>query len=689
MKKIFMSVLCLTTGMYSAHAQSHDDAHWAAKEEGKSMNYENLDTTVKLGEDFARFATGRWIDYNPQPAGYPMWGTTAKVADDNIRMQAEMIQEIAARENPKGSVAQKIADIYNGVMDTVRLDAEGGYPVMKYLEEIRAISSRKQLLHYLATEHRGLLFGIGLGADSKDSKSNIVGIGQGGLSLGDREYYLSEDEKNVAIREAFRQHGINLFYLCGVPREIGEKRMEKILNMETELAQACYTKEQLRDPEANYHKMGLDELIRVTGGFDWRTFLRDYSYDQTTEVDLSEPEPVAAGCRILMNAPLEDLKDLCELRLIMGASSCLSSAFDDENLDFNSKLTGVKDKHPRWKIAVGTVSGLMEDAIGQMFVEKYFSAEAKEVMLEMIANLQSSLGERIQAQEWMSEETKQKALDKLNGFTVKVGYPDKWEDISGLEIDPEKSLYENIRTARQFYWNLNKEKKYNKPVDPTEWHMSAQTVNAYYNPSTNEICFPAGFLQPPLFDLKADAAANYGAVGVVIGHEMTHGFDDQGRQFDKEGNLRQWWSDDDVEKFKKPTEELAQYYDSLWVIPGELHANGHLTVGENIADHGGLNIAYNAFQKWQQKHGRLADETVEKLGQTFTPEQRFFLSYANVWTTVMTDELRRYLTQMDVHSLGNLRVNGALPQCHYWYDAFHIQPGDKLYIAPEKRVNIW
>lgn len=656
----------------------------ASAQKVAGIDYTNLDTDVKPGDDFWQYATGNWAANHPKPAGYTMWGTTSKVYDENTQMLASLIQDIASKPQQPGSIAEKIGAIYNMYMDSTRLDNEGGFPVMKYLEEVRSIEDRNDLLKYAAKHHSGILFGIGVGADSKDSKKNIVGIGQGGLGMGDRDYYLSDDPKKVELLEAYRQHGVNLMTMVGIPAEEAKQRMDRIILLETRLAEVHYSREQMRDPEANYHKMTVEELTERTAGFPWKKFLHNFKYDQTTEVDLEQPEPVALACQMLMkSAPLQDIKALLELRLISGATDCLSTAFEDEDLDYRSKLTGNKEKSPRWKRGVNLVSAVMSDAIGQMFVERHFPAEAKQEMTELVSLLQKALGNRIQAQEWMSDETKQVALDKLNAFTVKVGYPDKWDDLSGLTIDPSLSLLDNMKAVAEFYWQLDYQKRYNKPVDHTEWHMPAQMVNAYYNPSTNEICFPAGFLQAPLFDLKSDAAANFGSIGVVIGHEMTHGFDDQGRQFDKEGNLRQWWNDEDIERFKKPCDQMAEFFDQQWVIKDELHANGKLTLGENLADHGGLMVAYEAFQMWQKEHGKLP------VDNGFTPEQRFFLSYANVWTDRMPEELKRYLTQMDVHSLSFLRVNGALPHIDAWYDAFHIQPGDPLYLAPDQRVRVW
>ena len=674
MKK--MIFIMAATGLVVASCGTKEPAKTAG------INYDYMDTSVRPGDDFAKYATGHWADYNPQPKEYPMWGTIYKVSEENTVNLASMIQEIAAKENAKGSIAQKIGDLYNMAMDSARLNADGAAPLKAHLAEIDAIGSREELLRHCAKEHDNLLFNMYVDADEKDSKNNIVSISQGGLTLRNKEYYSSKEPQNVKMREDTKTHMKNLFVLSGYDEKTAQDKMNRIWALETELAATHYSMEDPRISEKNYHKMTVDEMEKLTG-FDWKSYLKDYRYDKTTEVDLGQPEPVAKACELLKKAPLEDLKDVYRWKIIRSASSVLSDDFAQENFDYEHKVYGTQEMTPRWKRAVNLVDGLMSDAVGQMYVEKYFSKEAKDEMIELVGNLQKSLGERIQAQEWMTDETKAKALEKLAAFTVKVGYPDKWDDLTPLVIDPSKSLYENARAASNFYWELNYNKRYNKPVDKSEWLMPAQMVNAYYNPTTNEICFPAGVLQPPLFDLKADAAANYGSIGVVIGHEMTHGFDDQGRHYTKEGNLENWWTDADAEGFKKPCDAMVSYFDNLWVIPGELHANGTLCLGENIADHGGLNIAYNAFQMWQKEHGRLPDDN------GFTPEQRFFLSYANVWAGSTTEEMLRYLTMMDVHSVMFLRVNGGLAQCDPWYEAFDIQPGDAYYVAPENRVKVW
>jgi putative endopeptidase len=649
--------------------------------QGSGIDYSNLDTTVAPGDDFFQYATGHWIDHNPQPAAYPRWGSFTKLGDDNTNQLSELITSLAAQQNEPGSVAQKVGDLYNLCMDSVRLNQEGAAPLKPYLERIYALQSREDFIKYAAQEHDDLFFGLFVSSDEKNSSQNIVCLSQGGLSLGDKEYYLSDEKETAAIREAFKEHVVNLYKLCGFSQEEATKKMETIMAIETEIAKVSIDKEDLRDPESNYHKMSIAELSAATNNFDWDSYFKNYSYDATTEVDLGQIAPVAKACEILMNAPLDDLKTIYEWQTIAGASSALSDDFTNENFAFSQKITGAREMQPRWKRAVNRVDGVMGDAVGQMYVEKYFPAENKARMLDLVLNLQTILGERIKAQEWMSDSTKALALDKLNSFYIKIGYPDKWDDISGLTIDPQLTLLDNLHNAGKFYWNLDKEKHYNKPVDRDEWHMTPQTVNAYYNPTTNEICFPAGILQPPFFNMAADDACNYGAIGVVIGHEMTHGFDDQGRQYDKNGNLNVWWAQEDIDNFKVPAEALANYFDSLEVLPG-LKSNGHLCLGENLADHGGVNIAFQALQLAMQKNP-LADEN------GFTPEQRFFLSYANVWAGVSSPEIIRYLTMMDVHSANFLRVNGTLPHIDAWYDAFNIQPDNALYLPKEERVNIW
>ena len=652
--------------------------------QSSGLDYTNLDQTVRPGDDFTKFATGNWINNNPQPDIFPRWGSFTKLGDDNTKQLAELIQGIAAQEKYNSHEEQMIGDLYKLAMDSTRLNAEGAAPLMPYLEKLRAIQTREELFALMFAEHDNLFFAMYNGADDKNATQNVMNISQSGLSLGQRDYYLNDDEQTKKVMDAFKEHFVNLEVLCGIAEDQAKKNLATLLKHETELAKVHKSRLELRDPEANYHMMTVAEFSEQSG-FDWDAWLKGQTYTETSQFIIGQPEAVAKGCQMLMNMPLEDLKTIYEYRWISSASSLLSDAFTDENFAFSQKLSGAKEQEPRWRRAVSLVDGTLDEPVGKMFVEKYFPGESKTRMVKLVSDLQAALGETIKAQEWMSDSTKTVALEKLAAFYVKVGYPDKWEDLSDLAIDPAKSLYENMRGVSEWAWDLAKKKHYNTPVDRDEWHMSPQTVNAYYNPTTNEICFPAGILQPPFFSSEYDDAVNYGAIGVVIGHEMTHGFDDQGRQYDKNGNLCQWWADSDVEAFNIPAQKMTEYFNSLWVIPGELHSDGALCLGENLADHGGLNVAFRALQMARDKGSKtcLDDEN------GFTWQQRFFLAYANVWAGVCTEELLRRYTLMDVHSAGHLRINGGVAQCPAWYEAFGIQEGDSLYVAPENRVNIW
>ena len=500
------------------------------------------------------------------------------------------------------------------------------------------------------------------------------------MSLGEREYYLDNDDHTREIREKYREHVANMFRLAGFTDEEARKDADAVLKVETMLAEAAYDNVKLRDPQANYHKMKVTDLKREVPGIDWDVYLAAAGLGGIEELNVGQPEVLKAVADIWNKLPLNEQKAYLQWKVLDEAGSYLSDAFAAESFDFYGKtLSGQQQIKPRWKRAVGTVNGVLGEAVGQMYVEKYFPAAAKERMTALVANLQSALGERIKNLTWMSEETKAKALEKLSTIYVKVGYPNKWRDYSGLEIKDD-SYWGNIMRSNEFDYNYMIADA-GKPVDRDRWFMTPQTVNAYYNPTTNEICFPAGILQYPFFDMNADDAFNYGAIGVVIGHEMTHGFDDQGRQYDKEGNLADWWTETDAVNFGAGTQKLVNHFDSIEVLPG-LFANGKLTLGENIADHGGLQVAYTAF-----KEATAGKELPVIDG--FTPEQRFFLAYANVWAGNIRDEQIRVQTKSDPHSLGRWRVNGALPHINAWYEAFGIQEGDPLYLAPEKRAVIW
>ncbi len=661
----------------------------AACTEEKKMNAgikaENLDETVRPGDDFYQFANGGWIAANPLTDEYSRFGSFDKLAEDNRQQLKDLIDGIVASDNEFGTNAQKIADLYKLVMDTVRRNNEGIEPLRPYLDRIAAISDRSQVLREMTELDPygvGGLFDVGIGADMMDSKMNIVAIGQGGLSLGEKEYYLDTDEATTAIREAFKKHVVRMFTLFGFDEAIAQSKMEAVMRIETRIARKSYSSVELRDPVANYHKTAYEDLKKNYSGIDWDTFFGILGLDGVDFVDVGQPEPIHEVEAILAEEPLEDLKAVMEWQIIDANASALTQEIDNANFDFYGKvMSGQQEQKPMWKRATSTVSGWMGEAIGQLYAEKYFPAEAKARMLDLVKNLQIALGQRIDEQEWMSDETKAKAHEKLDAFYIKIGYPDKWKDYSNLTIDPAKTFYANSVEAHKFFWTDEVERKFKKPVDNTEWFMTPQTVNAYYNPTTNEICFPAGILQYPFFDMNADDAFNYGAIGVVIGHEMTHGFDDQGRQFDKDGNLSDWWTPEDADMFKQRVQVIVNHFDSIEVLPG-LKANGSLTLGENIADHGGLMVAYQAF-----KNATKDQPQEDKLG--YTPDQRFFMAYAAVWAGTIRDEEIRNLTKSDPHSLSKWRVNGTLPHIDAWYEAFNIQPGDPLYLAPENRARIW
>jgi len=650
------------------------------------IKMENLDQAAVAGNDFYQYACGGWMKNNPLTDEYSRFGSFDKLAEDNREQLKSLIDEIVSTTHEKGSNAQKIADLYNLVMDTVRRENEGIAPIKPYLARIESIDDRSEIFKTaMDLEFDGLVtgyFGVGIGADMMDSKINTVSVGQGGISLGEKEYYVDNDPATVEIREAFKKHIVRMFTLCGFDEATAQKKMEGVMHIETLIAEKSYNSVQMRDPAANYHKMSYAELLKDYSGIDWNAYFNKMGMIGVEEVDVNQPEPIHEVERLLAELPVEEHKAYLEWQLIDGAASQLTAELDKANFDFyGGVMSGRKEQQPMWKRATSIVSGVLGEAIGQLYVEKHFPAESKARMEELVKNLQVALGQRIDEQDWMSNATKAAAHEKLDAFYVKIGYPDKWQDYSKLDIDPSKNFFDNMIEVSHFALADAVERKFKKPVDNTEWFMTPQTVNAYYNPSTNEICFPAGILQYPFFDMSADDAFNYGAIGVVIGHEMTHGFDDQGRQFDKEGNFADWWAEGDADKFKEHVQVIVDHFDNISVLP-DLKGNGSLTLGENIADHGGLMIAYQAFKNATK------DNPLPVING-FTPEQRFFLAYAGVWAGNIRDEEIRNRTKSDPHSLGRWRVNGTLPHIDAWYDAFGVQPDNELYIAPENRAKIW
>lgn len=645
----------------------------------------NMNLDVKPGADFYEYAAGGWLKTHPLDAEHPTNGAFVDLEEQNQKRIKGLIEEYSSKSQPKGSLGQKIGDLYNLMMDSVRLNREGAAPLKPVLAKVEAIKNKKEYQLVMAQlDYQGvgaMMFGISVGADQRNASQNIVGISQGGIGLGERDYYLNDDEQTVKVRNAYKEYIKTLFQLVGDDEQTAQKKTDVLLAIETRIAKASYDNVKLRDVNANYHKMGYAQLISDYPGIDWGNIFLAQGFPPFAEVDLAQPEPIKEVEKILEETSLDDLKTYAEAKVISSATNSLSDEFRAASFKFNQTLSGVKQDRPRWKRAVGVVSGVLGEAIGKLYVEKYFPESSKQRMLDLVHNLQTALAERIDEASWMEQATKNQAKDKLSNFIIKIGYPDKWRDYSGLEIDPSLSLYDNLTRVTAFLTKDYIDRKVNKPVDKSEWHMTPQTVNAYYNPTTNEICFPAAILQAPFFDPEADDAVNYGAIGCVIGHEMSHGFDDQGCQFDKNGNQNNWWTAADKANYDKRTKVLEEYFSNYEVQPGK-KINGKLTLGENIGDNGGLNIAFRAMSNLMK---------TKKLPviDGFTPEQRFFLAWGRVWAANTSDEMTDYLLKVDPHSPNQARVNGALPHIDAWYDAFNVKKSDKMYVPKSKRAHIW
>lgn len=658
----------------------------AQTELGSGLNEADFNKNVRPGDDFYEYACGGWMKNNPLPAAYSRYGSFDRLQEDNDKRINGILKELQSNTYAKGTIEQKLSDLYKLAMDSTRRNKEGVAPVMPLIKKLEAAKSVKQLLAIQleqAPYGEQEFFYAGFGADEKNATQNILSIYQSGLTLGQKEYYLDNDKATAGIREAFKKHVVKMFQLFGFSKSAATKKMQNVMKVETALAKVSKSRTELRDPEANYNKMTLKEfeakypnlpLVKVMNakGIDTK-FLQ--------EMVVGQPDFLEGANRVVGALKPAEYRDVLEWSLVEGSANYLNDAAAAESFDFYGKIkAGRKENHPLWKRSTGQVERVMGEALGKIYAEKYFPEAAKQRMLTLIKNLQIALGERIAAQDWMDDSTKVNALLKLNTFYVKVGYPDKWTDLSKLEIDPAKSFYDNMQACAKFWNAHNIEHTVGKPVDRDDWHMTPQTVNAYYNPTTNEICFPAGILQYPFFDMTADDAFNYGAIGVVIGHEMTHGFDDQGRQFDKDGNMHDWWKDADGKNFTGRTDKYADFFSAIKVLP-DLNGNGRLTLGENLADHGGLQVAWTAY-----KNATKRNPLGEKNG--LTADQRFFHAYAGVWAGNITEAEIRNRTKSDPHSLGRWRVNGALPHIDAWYEAFGVKEGDKMFIPKQERLEL-
>ena len=675
MKKLFtMMALGMMATVASAQLKS-------------GINLADLDTSVRPADDFYEYACGGWMKANPLPAAYARFGSFDRLAEDNNKRINGILTELQSNTYPEGSVEQKLSDLYKLAMDSVRREREGVEPLMPVIRRLEAAKTKEQLFkEQLALMPYGEseLFAAYIGADDKNASQNILNISQGGLTLGQKDYYLENDEATKKIREGYKRHIVRMFQLFGFKKAAAEKKMKNIMKVEMELAKASKSRTELRDPIANYNKMTLKEFagryphLQLEAQMNAKGIKSQY----IQEMVVGQPAFMDVADKLFAEMSPAEYRDILEWSQIEGASGCLSDEVRQASFDFYGKVfSGRTEDHPLWRRSTNQLQSVMGEALGRIYVKKYFPASSKERMKTLVENLRIALGERIAAQDWMDDSTKVNALLKLNTFYVKIGYPDRWTDLTNLKIDAKKSYFENLEECSRFWIAHDIDHKAGKPVDREDWFMTPQTVNAYYNPTTNEICFPAGILQVPFFDPTADDAFNYGAIGVVIGHEMTHGFDDQGRRYDKDGNMHDWWKEQDAKNFTERTDKYADFFSAIEVLPG-LKANGRLTLGENLADHGGLQVAWTAYKN-ATKNQQLP------VIDGFTADQRFFLAYAGVWAGNIRDEEIRNRTKSDPHSLGRWRVNGALPHIDAWYEAFGVKEGDKMYIPKENRLDLW
>ena len=651
------------------------------------LNKADMNTSVRPQDDFYEYACGGWMKQHPLPAAYSRYGSFDMLQENNDKRINGILAELLKNSYAEGSIEQKLSDLYKLAMDSVRRNQEGVTPVMPIVKKMEAAKTLDALFAiqleqaiYGSTN----FFGAGLGADEKNASQNILSVYQGGLSLGQKEYYLDNDAATTKIREAFKKHVVKMFQFFGFSKSAATKKMKNIMAVETALAKVSKSRTELRDPEANYNKMTLAEFAKRYPQLRFEQLMNAEGIQSKyfQELVVGQPAFLDGLNKLLSGMKADVLRDNMEWGAIRGAANFLSDDVVAENFDFRGRvMAGRKENFPLWKRSTSQVERVMGEALGKIYTEKYFPESSKQRMIKLVKNLQIALGERIAAQDWMDDSTKVNALLKLNTFYVKVGYPDKWTDFSALKIDAKKTYYENMKECAKFWNKKEIDEKAGKPVDNEEWFMTPQTVNAYYNPTTNEICFPAGILQYPFFDPTADDAFNYGAIGVVIGHEMTHGFDDSGRRFDKDGNMKDWWTEADGKNFTERTGKYADFFSAIKVLP-DLNANGRLTLGENLADHGGLQVAFTAYRNATKR---------EPLGEkdSLTADQRFLQAYAGVRAGNINEEEIRVRTKSDPHALGRWRVNGALPHIDAWYEAFGVKEGDKMFIPKEERLQLW
>ncbi len=651
----------------------------------KFIDPANFDPNVRPQDDFFVSANNGWLSENPIPSDKSSWGSFVILAEENRENLKNIIDEVVADENAApGSNRQKVRDLYNSGMDTARLEELGAGPIMKNLEAIDGLQNVDELIRFAAYMHTqtiSCMYGMRVDQDEKNPEEYILNAYQGGLGLPERDYYFNEDERSLQIQEEYRGHIANMFRLVGFEDEDANTASQKVYEIEKGLAENSRRRVELRDPERNYNKMTLTELNDSYSNFNWTSVMEAQNIPVQDELVIGQPEFFDGLERMLSDISLDDWKLYLKWKVITEASAYMSSDFEQENFRFYSTvMSGIQEMEPRWKRVTNTLSGSLGDAVSQLYVEKYFPPEAKKIANEMIDDIMAAFEERLNQLDWMGDTTKQKAIEKLSMFGRKIGYPDKWKDYSSIEITPGSYL-DNLRNSWVYEYNRNIS-RLGQPIDKDEWLMPAAIVNAYYHPIKNEVVFPAGILQFPFFDFRADAAVNYGGIGAVIGHELTHGFDDQGSQFGGDGTLASWWTDKDREAFDSKTQVLVDQYNSYTVLDS-VHVNGKLTLGENIADFGGLTIAFAALKKNWERNGKPEDI------DGFSAEQRFFYSWAQVWRAHYKPEAVEQRIKTDTHSPAKWRVNGVVMNIPEFYEAFEIKEGDGMFRPEEERPIIW
>ena len=647
-----------------------------------AIDQNNFDESIVRNDDFYQWATGGWQEKNPLKPEYSRYGSFDVLRENNEIRINDLFNEMTKSEAEFGSVEQKISDLYKMGLDEERLNAEGAEPIRKALDYILSINSREELISKIANLH---IDGIGAffysypAADLEDSNMTILYMEQGGLGMGNRDYYT--EAENAQLKAGYRTYLSKIFTLAGVEGDI-EKMVDNVMAVEDRLAAKHWTNVECRDIVKGYNPYTFEAFKAQYKGVDWDAYFRAMGVRKIEKIVVSQPSSFANTLATLKSASLDELRAYVAAHYISSAASYLSEDFAVASFEFFGKeMSGTEEIRPRWKRAMSVPNSILSEAVGQMYVAKYFPESEKARVEEMVANIQKAFSKHIEALDWMGQDTKAKAQEKLAAFTVKIGYPNKWKDYSTLTVDPSKSYWANVVEANRWY-TADEMSQVGKPVDREKWLMSPQTVNAYYMPTTNEICFPAAILQPPFYNPNADDAVNYGAIGVVIAHEMTHGFDDQGSQFDKDGNMKDWWTAEDRAAFEKKTQVLVDQFNAIEILPG-LYADGKFSLGENIADQGGLRLAFTGLTKYAWAEGR--PENIDG----FTGEQRFYIGYATLWAQNITDKEKENLTKNDVHSLGRNRVNATLRNIQSWYDAFDIKEGDAMFMPVEERVIIW